>query len=78
MPVVLLPQNGSRIQSFSFVEARMILARSGSGTSRASKAAAETMKKKLRTMFIAQGGQPPCAIKLFVHKIFSHCFVRRN
>ena len=65
MPVVLLPQNGSRIQSFSFVEARMILV--GSGTSRASKEAAETMKKKLRTMFIAQGGQPPCAIKLFVH-----------
>ena len=31
MPVVLLPQNGSRIQSFSFVEARMILARRESG-----------------------------------------------
>ena len=54
MSVVLLLQNRSRIQSFSFVEARMILV--GSGTSRASKAAAETMKKKLRTMFIAQGG----------------------
>ena len=51
---MLLPVNGSKIQSFAFVEARMILA--SSGTSRASKAAAETMKKKLRTMFIAQGG----------------------
>ena len=32
IPVVLLPVNGSRIQSFSFVDASMILASKGSGS----------------------------------------------
>lgn len=31
IPVVELPVNGSNIQAFSFVEAKIILAKSGSG-----------------------------------------------
>ena len=47
-------QSNPKAENACVIKPRMILV--GSGTSRASKAAAETMKKKLRTMFIAQGG----------------------